>query len=171
MADKKTKTWVSIVIGAIVVGAGLILALVGGSAYFVARHVGSQFVSTDAADAQFASARDRFAGQTALIELRKDADPIVHRQAEDAHAAPIQIVRVMAYSPDSRKLVNVSLPMWLLRMAPGSGFSRLSGNLDDKVDFGSREVHLTLEDIERRGPGLILDETDRRGVKVLVWAE
>jgi hypothetical protein len=171
MADKKTKTWVSIVLGAIVVVAGLVLALVGGSAYFVTRHVRAQFVSTDTADAQFASARDRFAGQMALIELRKDADPIVHRPAEDGHAAPIQMVRVMAYSPDSRKLVNVSLPMWLLRMAPGSGFSHLSGNMDDKVDFGSRGFHLTLEDVERRGPGLILDETDRRGTRVLVWAE
>jgi hypothetical protein len=171
MADKKTKTWVSIVIGASLVGAGLILALVGGSAYFVARHVRSEFVSTDTAEAQFASARDRFAGRMALIELRKDDDPIVHRAAEDAHAAPIEMVRVMVYSPDSRKLVNVNLPMWLLRMAPGSRFSHLSGNMDDNVDFGSRGVHLTLEDIERRGPGLILDETDRRGARVLVWAE
>jgi hypothetical protein len=166
MADKRMKTWVAIVIGAIVVVGVLVVAIVGGSAYFVARHVRAQLVSTDTADAQFASARDRFAGQIALIELRKDDDPIVHRSAEDAHAAPIQLVRVMVYSPDSRKLVNVSLPMWVLRMAPGKRFSYMSN-----MDFGSRRVHLTLEDLERHGPGLILDESDRHGARVLVWAE
>ncbi len=166
----KTKTWVVFLVGAIVVLGVLVVALVGGSAYFVARHVRAQLVSTGAADAQFATARDRFAGQMALIELRKDDDPIVHRSAEDAHAEPIQIVRVMVYSPDSGKLVNISLPMWLLRMAPGNRFS-MSDNMDDKLDFGSHRVHLTLEDVERHGPGLILDETDRRGTRVLVWAE
>jgi hypothetical protein len=171
MADKRMKTWVAIVLGAIVVVGVLVVAIVGGSAYFVARHVHAQFVSTDTADAQFASARDRFAGQIALIELRKDDDPIVHRSAEDAHAAPIQLVRVMVYSPDSRKLVNVSLPMWVLRMAPGKRFSYMSDNMDANLDFGSRRVHLTLEDIERHGPGLILDESDRHGARVLVWAE
>jgi hypothetical protein len=167
MAAKATKTWVSILIGAIVLAGVLVLALVGGSAYFVARHVRTQLVSTDTAEAQFASARDRFSGQRALIELRKDRDPIVHRPAEDAQAAPIETVRATVYSPDSRKLVNVSLPVWLLRMAPGKRFSFMSNNLD----FDSRRVHLTLEDIERHGPGLILDEHDGRGARVLVWAE
>jgi hypothetical protein len=167
MAGKKTKTWVVILVGAIVLVGVLVVALVGGAAYFVARHVQAQFVTTATADAQFASARDRFAGQVALIELRKDDDPIVHRPAEDAHAAPIQMVRVMVYSPDSRKLVNVTVPMWVLRMAPGNGFN----SMNDDFDFESRRFHLTLEDIERHGPGLILDEADRHGARVLVWSE
>jgi hypothetical protein len=32
-------------------------------------------------------------------------------------------------------------------------------------------VNLTLDDIERRGPGLILDQADRRGSHVLIWTE
>ena len=145
MADKRMKTWVAIVIGAIVVVGVLVVAIVGGSAYFVARHVRAQLVSTDTADAQFATARDRFAGQMALIELRKDDEPIVHRPAEDAHTAPIQTVRVMVYSPDSRKLVNVSLPMWVLRMAPGRGFD-MSDNMDrNNLDFAGSSTNCCLQ--------------------------
>jgi hypothetical protein len=144
-----------------------VIALVGGSAYFVARHVRAQFVSTGTADAQFASTRDRFAGQMALIELGKDDDPIVHRPAEQAHAAPIEVVRVMVYSPDSGKLVNVALPVWLLRLAPGKQFSFR----DHDMDFDSRRLQLTIDDIERHGPGLILDQNNRHGARVLIWAE
>jgi uncharacterized membrane protein len=167
MADQRAKTWVAILIGAIVIVFVLVLALVGGSAYFVARHVHGQVVTADTAEAQFTSARDRFRGQVALVELRKDDDPIVHRPAEDARAARVENVRAMVYSADSRKLLNVSLPMWLLRMAPGKQFSFMS----DDTNFDSRRIHLTLEDIDRHGPGLILDEHDDRGSRVLVWAE
>ena len=42
---------------------------------------------------------------------------------------------------------------------------------DNGIDFDSDRVHLTLDDLERRGPGLLLDQTDRRGSQVLVWTE
>jgi hypothetical protein len=65
--------------------------------------------------------------------------------------------------------VRVSIPFWLLRLAPtGKRMSFLSEN---GVDFDSDRVHLTLEDLERRGPGLILDHIDRQGSLVLVWTE
>jgi hypothetical protein len=35
----------------------------------------------------------------------------------------------------------------------------------------SDRVNLKLEDLERMGPGLILDQKDRRGSEVLVWTE
>ena len=74
----------------------------------------------------------------------------------------------MAYDKHARKLVRVSIPFWLLRMAPSRHVSFLN---DSGIDFDSDRVHLTLEDLERRGPGLILDQADRRGSQVLVWTE
>ena len=39
-------------------------------------------------------------------------------------------------------------------------------------DVDSDRLHLTVDDVERAGPGLILDTRDRRnGTLVLVWAE
>ena len=64
--------------------------------------------------------------------------------------------------------MNVSIPMWLLRLAPSNKFSFLN---DNGIDFDSDRVHLTLDDLERRGPGLLLDQADRRGSQVLVWTE
>jgi hypothetical protein len=76
---------------------------------------------------------------------------------------------VLAYDPDDERLVRISIPFWLLRLAPST--KRMSFLSDNGIDFDSERVRLTLEDLERRGPGLILDHKDRHGSLVLVWTE
>ena len=167
MSNKKT--WISVIIAAVIVVVILAVTAVGGTAYFIYSHVHTQFTATEGADQQFAAARGRFAGQQPLIEIRKDDQPVLHRELipKAMPAAKLDTLRVMAYDTRARKLVNVSIPMWLLRMAPNK-FSFLQ---DNGIDFDSDRVHMTLDDLERRGPGLLLDQADRRGSQVLVWTE
>jgi len=164
------KTWVSVVIAAVIIVGVLAVSAVGGTAYFIYRHVHTQFTPTENADKQFAEARARFAGQRPLIEIRKDDEPIVNRDMipKTMPAAKLETLRVLAYDTRANKLVNVSIPMWLLRMAPSNKFSFMK---DNGIDFDSDRVHLTMEDVDRRGPGLLLDQADRRGSQVLVWTE
>ena len=164
------KTWVSVVIAAVIIVGVLAVSAVGGTAYFIYRHVHTQFTPTENADRQFADARARFAGQRPLIEIRKDDEPIVNRDMipKTMPAAKLETLRVLAYDTRANKLVNVSIPMWLLRMAPSNKFSFMK---DNGIDFDSDRVHLTMEDVDRRGPGLLLDQADRRGSQVLVWTE
>ena len=164
------KTWVSGVIAAVIIVGVLAVSAVGGTAYFIYRHVHTQFTPTENADKQFAEARARFAGQRPLIEIRKDDEPIVNRDMipKTMPAAKLETLRVLAYDTRANKLVNVSIPMWLLRMAPSNKFSFMK---DNGIDFDSDRVHLTMEDVDRRGPGLLLDQADRRGSQVLVWTE
>jgi hypothetical protein len=61
----------------------------------------------------------------------------------------------------------VSVPFWLIRLAPSKHFSFS----DSGFDFDSDRVRLSSDDLERLGPGLILDQKDRRGSHVLVWTE
>ena len=170
MNQNNRNTWISVLIAAVIVVGVLAVSAVGGTAYFIYRHVDTQFVQTEHADQQFAQARARFAGQQPLIELRKDDEPVLHREVipKTMPAAKLDTMRVLAYDTRANKLVNVSIPMWLLRMAPSNRFSFLK---DNGIDFDSDRVHITLDDIERRGPGLILDQVERRGSQVLVWTE
>lgn len=164
----KNRTWISILIAAIVIVVVLGLAVVGSSAYYIARHVHSQYVTSESAEDQMTRTRARFAGQTPLIEIREGGDPIVHRTPDRPRGAPIDVLHAMIYSRESRKLVTVNLPMWLLRMVPANNrFSFISGD----VDFESSRTPITIEDVDRRGPGLILDGQDRHGARVLVWTE
>jgi hypothetical protein len=164
------KTWISVLIAAVIIVGVLAVSAVGGTAYFIYRHVHTQITPTESADRQFAEARARFAGQRPLIEIRKDDEPIVNRDVipKTMPAAKLDTLRVLAYDTRANKLVNVSIPMWLLRMAPSNKFSFMK---DNGIDFDSDRVHITLDDLERRGPGLLLDQADRRGSQVLVWTE
>ena len=167
MANKSAmKTWVVVLIAAVVLMCVGVIALVAGSAYFVSRHVRTEHVATEGADAQFAAARQRLAGKPALIELREGDEPIIHHPPADAKAAPITVVRALIYDPDERKIVNFSLPAWLLRMAPDGKLSFL-----DDEHFDSKRVRFGFSDVERHGPGLILDGTDDHGARILIWSE
>ena len=168
--SQNKRTWVSVLIAAVIVVVILAVSAVGGTAYFIYRHVHTEFTPNESADKRFADARARFAGQRPLIELRKGSDePVFHRETIPATmpTEKLATLRVLAYDTRANKLVNVSIPMWLLRLAPNT-FSFLQ---DNGIDFDADRVHMTLDDLERRGPGLLLDQADRRGSQVLVWTE
>jgi hypothetical protein len=164
---KSTKTVLIVLAAAVTIVCVVVVALIGTSAYFVSQHVRSDYVGTENAEAQFAAARQRLAGKSPLLELRGDDEPIIHRPPADAKAAPITVVRALLYSPDERKLVNLSLPAWLLRMGSGDRL-RFIGDSDH---FDTRHLGLTFADIERHGPGLILDGILEHRSLVLVWTE
>jgi hypothetical protein len=169
--DRSSRTtWVSIAIAAVIIIGMLAATVVGGTAFFFYRHVQTQFTPSDDAAQKFADARARFAGQQPLIEIQKDDRARLHREVIplSGSTAKLGALRVLAYDTRAGKLVNVSIPFWLIRMAPSRRLSFLS---DNGIDLDSDRVHLTLEDLERRGPGLILDQADRRGSQVLVWTE
>jgi hypothetical protein len=164
------KTWVSILIAAVIIAGILAAAAVGGTAYFIYHHVQTQFTPNETAEQRFHEARARFTGQQPLIEMRRDDRPVIHNRppSTPASVAKLETLRVLAYDQRARKLVNVSIPFWLLRLAPSKKLSFLS---DNGIDFDADRVHLTIADLERRGPALILDQADRRGSQVLVWTE
>ena len=163
------KTWISILVASVIVVGFLAAAAVGGTAYFIYRHVSTQFTPQANAEEQFAKTRARFAGQQPLIEMRKD-EPILHRDITRTAAANgrLESLSVLAYDPGARKLVRVSIPFWLIRLTPSGKFSFLS---DNGIDFDADRLRLTYEDLERAGPGLLLDQKDRRGSQVLIWTE
>lgn len=170
MAQKKVPTWAAILIAGVIIVGMLAVAAVGGAAFFIYRHVHTTFTGQDTASAEFTRQRARFVGQQPLIEMAAGRNPILHREL--AEAAPpaqrIDALRVLAYDTRARKLVHVTIPFWLLRLLPSKHFSFLD---DNGIDIDSDRVRLTLDDLERRGPGLVLDTRDRRGSEVLVWTE
>jgi len=167
MDNKSKKTLISIVVAGVIVVAVLAIAVVGGTAMFFYRHIDAKFTAQDAADQTFAQTRARFTGQQPLIELSRDDDPIVHHPTS-ATRHEVQALHALVYDEASGKLTHVDVPGWLLRLMSGGGRLRIA-NMDA---FGDDErARLTLEDLERHGPGLIMDVKRRRGSQLLVWTE
>jgi hypothetical protein len=175
----KTPTWVWVVLGIVGFFVLACAVLVGGGILMVRRHVHTEFAEKQTADQEFARQRARFAGQQPLVELRKTANDddkmIVHRPAESApRRTDLQTIRVLVYDSREGRLIHIDVPLWIMRMMPASNRGTrgrqmtLRGN---GLDFDFNNGDLTLEDVERHGPGLVVDGVDSRGAQVLVWAE
>jgi len=159
------RTWVSILIAALIVAAVAVIIAIGGVAMFIHDHVNSEVVEAVGADAEFAQARARFAGKTPLLELRGN-QPIIHRDAT-APRRPVQSLHMLAFDARQHKISRVDVPGWLLRVMSAGGRFRIA-NLE--VFDSDEDNRLTLEDLERHGPGLVLD-AERSGGRALVWIE
>jgi hypothetical protein len=142
------------------------IAVVGGGIFLYSRHVRTEPIARESVTGEFERARQRFAGQKALIEFRDFDDVVVHR-SPTAERQTIQAVHVMAYDDRDGELTRVEVPGWLVRLMTGSGRFRVA-NVDL---FDSEHGSVTLEDLERHGPGLVLDAPTPRGSRVLVWTE
>ncbi len=173
----KTPTWVWVVLGIVGFFVLACAVLIGGSILMVRRHVHTELAEKQTAEQEFARQRARFAGQQPLIELRKtiqDDDKMVfHRPPESAaRRTDLQTIRVLVYDDHEGRLIHIDVPLWVMRLMPSNRGRSRSG----RVSFGSDSFdfeagNLTLDDLERHGPGLVVDGIDSRGAQVLVWAE
>lgn len=166
-APPKRRTWVWVVVGVLFV---LLVLAIGGVVFTVAFFRQSMTVtdmSPTSADSQFEAVRGKFAGQQPLIRMvdgqaQYDAD----RAATSPSPKPLQTMHVMAWDDDEEKLVTFALPFWLLRLK--SGPIRLSAYSQGWDDRG---VSFRVEDIERHGPGLLLDVNEKSEGRVIIWVE
>ena len=166
MAQKRN--WLVIIlaiIGAIVV---CLFVLAGAGAYMVARHITSKSSTATAAVKTFEDQRAQFNGQTPVIALDDLDSPEVVRKKLDAlptSTTPISDLHVLVWSPDSQRTVDISLPMWILKM----GKRKMDFGSNSGVDFERYRIDIT--DIERIGPHLLVDLEKPGGERVLVWTK
>lgn len=170
--DKRTKTWLSIVVAVLIVVVMLGVAAIGGTAYFVFSHFRQAPVEEAQAGDRFTQMRQQLSSRKPLIEIDDRDDVVIHRADPDAAVTSqsrLKTLRAMVYDAREGRIVDVDIPFWLLRMMPSGG--RFSFLNDNGINFDSERTRLTVDDLERHGAGLILDHRDRRGSQVLVWTE
>lgn len=164
----RIKTWVWVVVGIVVAGILLVIAMAGAGLYFFSQNIKHRTVSTATAATEFDSIRAQFTGQKPLIELDERGDFLrsnTDRPAPQNPKSP-ETLYVLAFDPDDGGLVRVAIPFWLLRM-------KMKGTT---IDFGGNhmeleDLKLTVEDLERFGPTLVLDQKNEGGDRVLVWSQ
>jgi hypothetical protein len=162
----KVKTWVWVVIGLVVVCFFGVIAMAAAGLWFVKSHIDIRSTTTAAVTEDFQTIRARFTNQKPLIELDERGN-FLHANV-DRPSSPTrpQTLNIMAYDPDEKHVVRMDLPFWLLRLKMQGTRFDVGGN---NVDLA--KLRLTVEDLERFGPTLILDQKDGEGSRVLIWTQ
>lgn len=152
----------------IIVGVLILLAVVGlGSAVWLfMRTVNVGQADVASAQRNFDEIRQRFGGVTPLLDIRDEEAVITREPPSVTTGDRLTTLRVMAWDDRDEKFTRIDLPFWLLRLKKGP----INIGSHDEI-FGRRRLALTVEQLERYGPTLVLDVEPRRGGHVLVWTE
>lgn len=165
----KKLSWPLIIISVAIFGLVVGVSLVAVAGYVIYQQFAFKATSSTemAATDEFARVASRFAGQTPLLEIR-DGEPVRVKERGPGSGKPVEALHIMVWEPDGGKIVRLNIPFWLLRMTKGRPI-RLSGG--PHQDDEPVRLKITAEDLERHGPGLILDYKDSAGQRVLIWAQ
>ncbi len=161
------RRWVPIAFGIAVllvfIGIGAIIAV---TAWFQ-QNLQVETRSPQDAQTEFDAVRKQFGDRPPLLEMRngRPGYTVEHAKAPTGSGARLETLYVLAWDPDDERLARFSLPFWLLRMKSDPiRLSAYAAGMDDRAD-------LRPEDIERYGPGIILDTGPGSGERVLLWAQ
>jgi hypothetical protein len=165
--SSKRRTWIWIVAGVFIVliflGIGAIIATTA----WVQQNVTVSEQTEGGAQKEFDEVRAKYGQRPPLLELR-NGRPVYAAGKPTTNGSPSSLDRlhVLVWDPDESKLASVSIPFWFLRLKTGPiRFSAYASGFDDGG------VDLTPEEIERHGPGIVLDTTSPKGERVLLWAQ
>lgn len=163
---KKKRTWVWVVAGVFVL---LVFVAIGGLfvaiSFFRQNLNVTEGISETSATSEFDAVYVKFPGQQPLIQLVEGRPQLVASRATGTHTS-LTTLHVLAFDRDDGALARFSLPFWLLRMKEGPiRLSAYSQGWDD------RGVSFRVEDLEKHGPGIVVDVTERDEGRLLIWAE
>ena len=111
------KTWISIVVAVLAIGGLAIVALVGGSVYWIATHVDHEVTSSPDAATEFARERQRFATEQPVLEVSswRHAHGPANTGSARRSTGPMQTLHARFYDPEAGELTRADVPFWLIR--------------------------------------------------------
>ena len=164
----KVKTWVWVVVAIVAVCILGLIAIAGVSIYYVTQHLDTKPATPAEAAQEFEQVRSRFGAQPPLIELDNRGRVV---KSHTNRPAPANVkkpdeLHVLAFDAETERIVRLTIPWWLLRFKAGNARIQLGGR-----DLDLEDLHLSIEDLERFGPTLIVDHKAPDGERVLVWSQ
>ncbi|HUR19719.1 MAG TPA: hypothetical protein VMZ90_02850 [Vicinamibacterales bacterium] len=158
------RTWVK----ASLIGVSLVLlvflAFAGTSTYFVMRHLDRSTSTEVAAAKDFDAIRTRFGARAPLIEVvNASIRELKINRPEQADGRPISTLHILNWKQENNEVLRTEVPVWLMRFS--------SINILSKLGIAPERFSLTVQDLERYGPGVVMDYRRPGEYRVLLWME
>ena len=158
------RTWVKVTLGGVALVTAVVLVLGGVGAYFVLGNMTRGNAGEAEALREIEAIRARFGARPPLVEIvdPRRADIRINRLQNDS-GTRVTTVHVVNWSAESGELMRTAAPLWLMRFS--------SVNLLSQLGVAPARFQLTVSDIERYGPGIVVDYGSPGFVRVLVWVD
>lgn len=158
------RTWVKATLGGVAVLALGIGILASVSAYYVFRNLDTRTASEADVQGEFQVIRTRFGARPPLIDIvdPRAMDLRINRPAEPDGRA-ISTLHVLAWEAEDRRVLKTAAPIWLMRFN--------SYNVLSQLGITPEQFRLTVQDIERYGPGVVVDYSRPGKNRVLIWVD
>jgi hypothetical protein len=158
------RTWVKVSLAGVAVIVLAISALAGISAYFVFRNLDRRAATETETLREFDQIRAKFPARQPLVEIVNPQEGdirinrLVHPQGLRAST-----LHVVGWNADDGERIQTEIPVWLMR------FSTL--NVLSTLGVAPEKFSLTVQDVQRYGPGIVADYRRPGQNHVLIWAE
>jgi hypothetical protein len=114
----------------------------------------------------FAAARTALRARTPLVDIDEQGHVTRRESLAERTPQPISRVKAMAYQPHVGRIVRADVPFWFLEIKGPAARLALRGTGVDLERLG-----ITPADLERYGPGIVVDHSSSSGARLLVWTE
>jgi hypothetical protein len=153
-----------VTLGLAAIAIACIVALAGTAGYFVWRSFERHGATEAAALREIDAVRARFGARPPLIEINdpKRMDVRINRLAS-TDGARVTTIHVVSWKAEDGEIVRTEMPIWLMRFS--------SVNILSQLGVTPAQIRLTVDDIQRYGPGVVVDYKQPEAVRVLVWVD
>ncbi len=158
------RRWVKFTLWGVVVVVLAFAALAGTGAYYFLRHLEVGKVAEAETLKEFEAVRAKFGSREPLILLVKPESGDI-RISRTTHPQGLRAgtIHMLTWTAEDGERLRGDLPLWLMRFSSVNILSRL-GIAPDKF-------RLTVEDVERYGPGIVADYRRPGHSHALIWVE
>lgn len=162
----KARRWAPIVFGVTVFVVFIAISAVVVSVSWVREHLTIEGTTGAGADTAFEDVRQRHRDKAPLLEMRGASVASRNPPAADAPRTKLTTLHVLAWDAEEGKLARFDIPFWFLRLKETPiRFGTYASGLDEL------KISLTPEEIERYGPGIIVDIEREGRDRALLWVE
>ncbi len=156
-----------------VASAVAVTAIVGAGFWFVVKHRTCVAESAQQADAEFSALRTRFGDQPPLLDMTHRE--VAERLIPSGRVLPLRSFHAVIFDTrGGQRLVRIEVPYWFARCFAGRDREFVwLGQLTflDDTEFDSEPILLSLDQVERRGPGLLAYCRHEDGGRFIAWVE
>ena len=158
------RTWHKAALAVVIAIIAIVAVLAGTGAYYVLRSLEKKVSSEAEANKEIDAVRGRYGQRAPLVEVvdPRRGDIRINRE-QGPPGVGVSTIHVINWKSDGDELMRTEVPLWLAR------FSSL--NILSHLGVAPAKFRLTVEDIERYGPGIIADYRSPGTFRVLVWVD